>query len=266
MSKFQPYKQLTNLRTLTSAIVLSLGGLLLLFLSDYLDWKNALWLQTLSRDIGSLLIASIAIALVWELFSKRAFYAEALSSSRLVDEIMTTGLIGASAKWQGSVDWSKLFHAAGTIRIFFAYGRTWRNTYREQLDQFASRPNTKAKLVLPDPDDSVVMRAICQRTGTPAEDLANRIRESTNDFIEIFEKHGAHKLSIWYVPFAPTYSYYCFDEVAVFTLYQHQVKRVEVPTFVVEKGGTLYDFFRNEFETFTDRDSPRGRKIYPPIN
>jgi hypothetical protein len=44
------------------------------------------------------------------------------------------------------------------------------------------------------------------------------------------------------------------------------VERVEVPTFVVEKGGTLYDFFANEFEIFTDRDSPRWRKIYPPIN
>jgi hypothetical protein len=263
MSKFQPYKQLTNLRTIVSSIILCLSGLLLLFASEYLDWTNALWLQSLSRDIGSLLIASIAIALVWELFSKRAFYAEALSASKLVDEIVVTGLIGASAKWQGNIDWSKLFHVAQSVKIFFIYGRTWRNTYREQIDEFASRPNTNATLILPDPDDSIVMTSISQRTGTPTDELANRVRESTKDFIEIFKKHGEQKLSIWYVRFAPTYSYYCFDDTAIFTLYQHRLERVEVPTFVIEKGGTLYDFFRDEFESFTDGASPRGRKVYP---
>ena len=171
MSKFHPYRELTNLRTFISSIVLCLAGILLLFVSDYVDWKNALWLQSLTRDIGSLLIASIAIALVWELFSKRAFYAEALSASKLVDEIVITGLVGASAKWQGNIDWTKLFHNTETVKIFFAYGRTWRNTYREQIVQFASRPNTEAVIVLPDPDDPIVMGSISQRTGTSAFQL-----------------------------------------------------------------------------------------------
>lgn len=263
-AKFHPYKQLTNFRTIVSSLILALAGGFSLFISEFVDWQDLPWLQSIFRDIGSLLIASIAIGLVWELFSKRAFYAEALSESRLVDDIVTTGLIGASAKWQGNIAWEELFRTADTVKIFFAYGRTWRNTYHEQIDEFASRSNTRATLVLPDPDNSIVMDSISLRTGTNTEDLANRVRESTKDFIGIFEKYGNHNLSIWYVPFAPTYSYYCFDEKAIFSVYQHRLERAEVPTFIVEKGGTLYDFFKEEFEIFTGRNSPRGKKIYPP--
>ena len=108
------------------------------------------------------------------------------------------------------------------------------------------------------------MGSISRRTGTPEEELANRVKESAKEFIEIFEKYSESKLSIWYVPFSPTYSYYCFDSIAVFTLYQHRLERVEVPTFMVEKGATLYDFFRDEFEIFTNKNCPRGRKVYPP--
>jgi hypothetical protein len=263
-AKFHPYKQLTNFRTIISSLILALTGVLLLVISEFANWQKLLWLQSIFRDIGSLLIASIAIGLVWELFSKRAFYAEALSESRLVDDIVVTGLIGASAKWQGNVDWEKLFRTTETVKIFYAYGRTWRNTYHQQIDEFASRPNTRATIVLPNPDDPIVMGGISKRTGADAEDLANRVRESAQDFIEIFERYGRYKLTIWYVPFAPTYSYYCFDEKAVFSIYQHRLERAEVPTFIIEKGGTLYDFFNDEFEVFTNKSSPRGKKVYPP--
>lgn len=265
MSDQKLYKQLTNLRTYIPSAILAVVGILLLTFADFLDWKNHLSFQSLTRDIGSLLIASVAVATVWELFSKRAFFAEALAISKLADELNVTRLTGLSAHWQGSVDWSNLFRSARNIKIFFAYGRTWRNTYLADLTSFAMRPNTKATIVLPDPSDKSVMISITQRMGIDPDDLSKRISEATQEFIDIFKKSGKEKekLEIWYIPFAPTYSYYCFGEKAVFTLYHHKAERADCPTFTIEQGGSLYDFFEDDFENLVKQEMPRAKKVFP---
>lgn len=173
------YKRITNIKTYIVAIIMFVVGIVLILLADLIDWgTNLLSLQTLLRDFGSLLIASIAVAVVWELFSKRAFYAEALAASNLVDDIITTGLIGASARWHGNVDWQRLFRGASTIRILFIYGRTWRNTHRDDLLNFAIRANTSAVIVLPDPTNEILLASISQRTGIEIQELRNRINET----------------------------------------------------------------------------------------
>jgi hypothetical protein len=202
--------------------------------------------------------------LIWELFSKRAFFAEALAVSKLADELITTRLIGLSTHWQGSVDWTGLFKGARNIKIFFAYGRTWRNTYLADLTSFAMRAHTKATIVLPDPSDKNVMMALNQRMPIGPDELSKRIAEATQDFIEIFKKSGKvqEKLEIWYIPFAPAYNYYCFGEKAICTLYHHKAERGgDRPTFTMEQGGTLYDFFEDDFDSL----KKRGRKIFPSL-
>ncbi len=71
------------------------------------------------------------------------------------------------------------------------------------------------------------------------------------------------KLEIWYVPFMPMYSCYGFGEKIVFTIYQHRKERVEVPTFIVESGGTLYEFFEQEFNSIVSGEYPIGKKVFP---
>lgn len=128
------YEQLTSYRTYIISLLVGVVGFILLLLSDFIDWQGHLTIQTLLRDFGSLLIASIAVAVVWELSSKRAFYAEALSASRLVDDVTETGLIGVSAKWHGDIDWRRLFRSSHVAKFLFWYSRTWRNTNRERFN------------------------------------------------------------------------------------------------------------------------------------
>lgn len=259
------YKQLTSYRTYVVSIAMGAAGIVLILLADLINWQNHLSIQTLLRDFGSLLIASVAVAVVWELFSKRSFYAEALSASKLVDEVTETGLIGASAKWHGNIDWQRLFRGTNTLQILFIYARTWRNTHRVDLIDFAMRENTKAVIVLPDPNNEILLTAIGQRVSKEAQELRSSILEAQNDFIEIFNRTGIarQKLEIWYLPFFPAYSYYRFGEKAIFTVYQHRKERIEVPTFVMESGGTLYEFFEQEFESIVSGEHPIGIKIFP---
>jgi hypothetical protein len=45
------------------------------------------------------------------------------------------------------------------------------------------------------------------------------------------------------------YSWYRFDQTAVVAFYKHGQERSNVPTFVVQQGGTVFDFMTKEFET-----------------
>ncbi|RJP51382.1 MAG: hypothetical protein C4586_04410, partial [Anaerolineaceae bacterium] len=259
------YQQLTSYRTYIVSFVIGAVGVILILLSDLIDWQGHLSVQTLLRDFGSLLIASVAVAVVWELSSKRAFYAEALSASRLVDDVAETGLVGASAKWHGNIDWQRLFRSTNNLEILFIYARTWRNTHRVDLIDFSMRSGAKAVIVLPDPNNDVLLTAIGQRVNNEAQEIKSSIFEAQNDFIEIFNRTGnaAQKLEIWYLPFVPMYSYYRFGEKAIFTVYQHRKERIEVPTFVMESGGTLYEFFEQEFESIVRGEHPIGMKAFP---
>lgn len=261
MAENRTYRQLTNLRTYILSLLLAFVGIGLLSLAELLDWKNLLWLQSLTREVGSLLIASVTIALIWELFSKRSFFAEALAVTRLVDDLNKTRLTGVSTLWQGSVDWASMFRGARNIKLFFAYGGTWRIENLPHLISFAMRPNTKAIVILPDPTDSNVIMAMDQRMTIGSDELSKRISEATDEYIRIFKKSGKEqeKLEIWYIPFAPTYNYYGFDEKAVFTLYDHKGERSDRPSFTIERGGTLSDFFEADFAALIRR----GRKIFP---
>jgi hypothetical protein len=265
MSQNNVYKQLTSYRTYVIAFFIGLVGAIFILIAELPSWQNYLWLQSLLRDFGSLFIASVAVALVWELSSKRSFYAEALSTSRLVDDITETGLTGVSAKWHGNIDWQHLFRSSNHLRILFIYARTWRNTHRVDLIDFALRTSTKAVIVLPDPNNEILLTTIGQKINKEAQEVKNLILEAQNDFIEIFNRTGIanQKLEIWYFPYFPAYSYYCFGEKAIFTIYQHRKERMEVPTFAMESGGTLYDFFNQEFECIVGGNSPLGIKAFP---
>lgn len=260
------YAERTTLRVILLALTAAATGILFIVLSNtWVFLQSYPGAQAVIKDLGSLMVASVAVAVLWELYARRAFLSEILSTTRLADEVKTTGLIGVSAKWRGEVNWPRLFNTASEMEIFFTYGSTWRNTYKEEIEAFARRKHTRATLLLPDPANAVVMAAIGQRTGMTADQLIARIKAAETDFINLFNVEGkAHeKLTIWHLPFVLSYSYYRFDNTAIFTLYHHRLDRQEVPTFLIEKGGSLFRFFEDEMNAFTGESNPRGVRIFP---
>jgi hypothetical protein len=182
-------KQLTNYRTLLGAIIAVVLGIGAIMLAEMVTSLPS-WLQALLRQIGSLLIASVAIALLWELFSRRALLAELLAQTRLASEIDETGLVGLSAKWRGEVDWPKLFRSAQNLDIFFIYGRTWRNNYLDELQQFALRPGTQLNLVLPDPNDFQITTELAKRIGLSPPRYPSALRKPTTSSSASSARHS----------------------------------------------------------------------------
>jgi hypothetical protein len=261
------FRERTNLRTITiSIIVAGIGAFLLFFVSrlafldSYPEW------QTLIKDFGSLIFASVAVALIWELFSKRAFMSELLTATKLADEIQESGLVRISSKWHGEINWTELLRKSDEIKIFFMYGRTWRNINRAELQAFARKTGAKATVILPDIENVQLLSELAKSIDVAPDELKARIEEAIKEFVAIFEagKNGVDTLEILLTSVFPVYSFYQLENIAIVTFYAMDKSKKEVPTLVFEKGGSLFNFFVSDFNALIQNDL--CRKIYPESN
>ena len=264
-----------NLRMAFAAVGVGAIGLILLLISYFLEGHN-FW-QPFFSNLASLLIATIPITLIWELFAKRAFIDEVnkeiglqeslkeiKSILKLHGDLQTSGLRRATRDYM-SLDWMGLFKKVKNLDVFLAYGRTWRGRYNTQLKELAARSNVNVRVVFPDPDNAELITALAHRIHekTP-EDIRKEIIEAMTEFSNIFahgEGNGA-KLSMWYTSALPNFTIYIFDETIIMTLYTHRMQRINVPTFIFEHGGSIYDFMREEFDALIDEKNEVSRRIY----
>ncbi len=107
MAKY--FKKITNLKTIFASIFVLFVGVLLLFLSERLTFVTGyLWVKSSISNLGGLLVATISIAILWELFSKRAFLDELLEKTGFAEDIHSTGLLGISINPVRGPDFAKM--------------------------------------------------------------------------------------------------------------------------------------------------------------
>jgi hypothetical protein len=199
----------------------------------------------------------VVVTLLWELFGKRAFVDEVLAKAQISRAITFAGIIKITDSFHYDIDWKALFQSVNKLDIFFAYGRTWRHTHIQELQELAKREGARVRVVLPDPEDEHTVFELARRFGYSSEELRKLIEEATEDFRCLrswgIEGKGA-RIEIWYLPATPQFSFYRFDRIAILALYPHRRERAPVPTIVCEMGGTLYDFICKEFEAMIRPD------------
>jgi len=91
--------QKTSLITRWTATVVGVAGLGLIFLSDASAvWGNGLndTLPLVIRHIGSLLLVTVALTLIWELSAKRSFVDELYSKANIAQSITALGLLNTA--------------------------------------------------------------------------------------------------------------------------------------------------------------------------
>jgi hypothetical protein len=265
-------KIITNLRTLLVSIGLLLLGCIFLFLSEQLSFGSGyFWLKSLISNFGGLLVATLSIAILWELFSKRSFLEEILERTGLADDVRTVGLRGISVNPAKGPDFAKLIRDAERLDIFVCYANTWRANHEADLKYLASKRKARIRLILPDPDNAEIMRDLAKRFGATSDQvIAQRIKDAIQDYKDLFLSVGNPDLdfSIWLHCENPVTSFYRFDRCAVVTLYKHARGRGNVPTLVVERYGTLYNYVEAEIDALIKGDHEKqalARQVYPPI-
>lgn len=246
-------RQITSLRTIVAGLIALAVGVLLLYVAGRDDWMNGRGgLQSVLDDLGGLLVASVTLGAIWELAGKRAFAREVMGVAKASADLTTAGITGIGTRYLTDPDWSRMFANVQKLDIFFAYGRTWRNNNDAELRALSTRRGGRIRVFLPDVNDADTVRNLAQRFQMTEMRLRDAIEESRDYFIAL--KVGAvAEVSVFLRTGDSTFSCYRFDDVAVLTLYSHGRRRTQVPTVVCERGGTLYNFIREEFDSIEEQ-------------
>src|SRR6266480_2087640 len=123
----------TRLRTWIAALLAIVFGGILLFISQQFEGH---WYGRLINDCGSIIIASVALVLVFDYWQKEAFFTELFKTARNAEQVQMSGISGFSESFHDDVPWEEFFHRSTTLDIFFCYGSTWRNTHGHRLEPF----------------------------------------------------------------------------------------------------------------------------------
>jgi len=236
------------------------GGALLL-LSYSADGR---WYQRLLNDFGSIIIASIALVLIFDYWQKEAFFRELFQTAKFGAELKSSGLTGFSSSFQDDIDWDDLFKSSSHLDIFFVYGQTWRNNHVAKVESLLSRDKTRVRVVLPNPGARVVMDEIALRFNYDVPTLQSKIEKARSYFERLGTKYPG-KVEIFYLSRSMTHSYYRFNSAAVLALYSHHPDRSAVPTFTANRGGDIYKFIRDEWYSVIENGVEKGYtlRVFP---
>lgn len=251
-------KQRTILLVSLISIAIALFGVILLYCSSIFDW----WpehspFRTLVQTLGSLLVASVAIFLMWELLIRRVFLDEILTKVGIASNLRNTGLINVSFNPE-EIRWIEMFDKAKHVDLFFTYARTWRGLHEIKLRELCSRPEVKLRLVLPNPDNKQLVAQMASSFGKTEDTLRQRIQEALTDFVRLCDiaKDNNSHLSIFFADVFPQFSYYRFDDIVVLALYSLTKIKSSVPHLVADSRGTIFKFGSDQFETLVEQSTP----------
>lgn len=263
-SRLRPYRRLTTLESLVVAGVVAALGIGLLYLAERDPmWAHYRSVQDLVSTLGSAVVVSVALGLLWELVGKRAFAREILETARTSTDIEAAGLARIGTRYLDDPDWEHYFRSVRKLDIYFAYGRTWRNVNLPRLQELASRADARIRVYLPDTSDPATVDELARRFDMAADQLTNAIEEARDAFLGLRCRDGA-EVAVYYRPGASVFSCYRFDGTAIITLYTHSSrKRGDIPTLVCTDGGSLYDFVRDEFRAIHDQSTPVDHSNQP---
>lgn len=246
-------------QTLIISIVTALAGLGLLYLAGRDDWwKHAHGARALVDSLGALLIASVALGLIWEYAGKRGFARQILATASAGADLETLGIDRMSMNYIEVPDWAALFIGLQKLDVFVAYGRTWRRNNFQRLQQLAGTPGSRIRIFLADPDDELTMSSMAPRFNMTIEALKAAIMEARDEYAALPVGQGS-TIEVFYRSGESLFSCYRLDGVAVLTMYTHSRQRMGVPTIQCRDGGQLYKFVRGEFKALESQ----SRQVYP---
>lgn len=264
--------EITNLRTyIASGCIFLIGAGLLIAAEKFTYGDGYLWMKSVVSNLGGLLVASVAIAMLWELFSKRSFLDELLEKTGLAEDLRNVGITGISLNPVRGPDFPTLIKSSERLDIFVCYANTWRANFEKDLKTLAAKKNCRIRLIIPNPENQIIMEDLAKRfNATDAAAIKSRIVDAIEEYKSLFASVNNETLnfSIWVHNKTPLTSFYRFDRNAVITLYKHAGGRGETPTLIAERGGGLYSFIENEVDAMVKGVHPHSalaQKIFPIV-
>jgi hypothetical protein len=218
--------------------------------------KGPTALESTLQEVGALFVVAGTLTVFWDLRGRRELTDEVLAAASLSTDVTESGLRRVTTRYL-EVEWDALLEESAHVDLYFAYGRTWRNTHATALRSLAAREGTRLRVILPDRTDEVLMRALARKFRYEPDGLTSQIADAEADFENL--RRQASVTAVVEVRRSsefPAFTYYRFDRRSFAAFYAATPGRVDVPTLEAQQGGWLNRFFYNQFRTLWD-DSVR---------
>lgn len=220
--------------------------------------------SALAAHVGSFVIASVVMAVIFQFWQYRALLDDLFKRVRSAECWSRAGLGGFSASIYDDVPWDGLFKSNDRLRLMVAYARTWRNSHQSKLEAFVERPRTTLQVVLPDPDVEDTMTELGRRFNMTPNSVADSIREARAFFEALGGKaHENSTVAVYLLPRAPLFTFYLFSSRGVFATYRHRRGRGPIVTLLAERGGELYAWLEEEWQGIAGDQEGDARLVYP---
>lgn len=234
-------------RTIIVALAFLIVGFLLLTFGSNVEPK---WLSALAVNVGSFIIASVVMAVIFQFWQLRGLIDDLFRQARVAEQIQRAQLSGFSVSFYDNVPWDEMFNESNRLDLMVAYAATWRNTHQARLERFVSRNDSGLEVVLPDPEVTPTLEELARRFNMSPEEVRQRIIDAT----EFFKRLGTNArgvVRIYYHVRAPQFTFYRFNNRAVFATYRHRPGRGPILTLVSKRGGEFYEWIRDEWYGIT---------------
>ncbi len=259
ISKIKVASKILNLKIIGISFFIIILGIILLSVSLALDLEESRIWHSILIEIGSLLLVSSITSLIWEIWLKRNFLDEILAKISLKKDMTKTGILNITKSFKQIEDivWKKYFNSVKEMDLFFCYAYTWRNHFSEEFTELAQKQGFKLRVILPNPDSSLVVNSLAQRFNYQPDHIVDRIKDALDFFKRIKNSYNTD-IELWLIDEPPVHSLYRFDNEMIIATFKHRkVKEISVPAFICNNSGTIYHYYLEEFEDLMKR----GTKI-----
>jgi hypothetical protein len=236
---------MTRSAVIVSLIFVLFGGVLL-YLSGWGPIGDSQSWSAFLSQLGGLILATGLITFAWDLVGRRAFADEVLAKAKLSADVVESGITRVTNQYLEDVAWADLFQDVKKLDIFVSYGNTWRNSHRARLEQAAARSDCTIRVFLPDYRHEPTMAVLADRFSMTTTELSTKVQEAMRDFKALATPGGA-TVEVYLREGDLVFTAYRFDSKAVLTLYTHQKRRTQVPTFVMTSGA-LFGYVQQELD------------------
>ncbi|MGW4645175.1 hypothetical protein [Kitasatospora sp. NPDC004289] len=237
-----------------------MAGLALLYVAGLKDVAAHPGIAAFLNQLAGLVIAGVALALIWEFMGRRSFLNETLEILRLKNDIVSAGLEFIGTDYTKAIDWDDHLKSAKHLDIFAAWAATWRNTHQAKLTAMAGRTGAKIRVCLPDPTDNTCVKLLANRFHMSAAQVRAKLNEAIDGYKALDAYAGTGRVEIYTSTVLRAFTAYRVDDHFVVTLYHHKDSRSgTVPAFTCHKGGSLFDFFEDDLEGVLNAST----KLYP---
>jgi hypothetical protein len=254
---------LVNWKLVSISLLIGALGLTLLVLQEFAPYIRARPLLAAPlRELGALLVASVAISAIWELFLRREFRQEILEAVGLSSNLETAGVTSVLDSFYDDVPWNDLFSTARELDIVVSYGRTWRRIYLSRLQECVTRSNFRLRVLIADPEDDHVRDELCHRYSMSERELLGAITDALRDYYELrAQAENGATVEILLAKRNLTWSVYRFGEKSVFSFYNHGLEKGISPVMLLRRPGRLVSYIDRELQPFFAAQEGYSRRV-----